>query len=276
MWTTPFVASRSVVMIFAAVPSEVRVLPLDANLYFVEFVSSDVISIPSVRPPATTVEPTTWYLSRLTRWSLFAGRLRQVTVAASILAKAAFVGAKTVYPVSTVSILRVATRSAAVSNATRVVWSVLVVAMPTTVLEHDGGNSTVPIMCTTPLGAVKSKVVTVTSTVPALICGAAAFNVSLLPVDRVSTAVAVAGRPDAMVAVAAEMTWNFRTSWSRALWLALIGSAVSLVLRVAGIVSRSVVKAASVGANNVNLVVGLVTTRASTSSALITSASSVV
>jgi len=41
------------------------------------------------------------------RWALFASRERQLVVVTSILANAAFVGAKTVYPVLTVSLLRV-------------------------------------------------------------------------------------------------------------------------------------------------------------------------
>jgi len=59
MWTTPFVASRSVVVMFEALPSKVRVVSDDENVYLVASVSREVISCLSVRSPTTTVEPTT-------------------------------------------------------------------------------------------------------------------------------------------------------------------------------------------------------------------------
>ena len=83
--------------------------------------------------------------------TLFSVFFRQVIVAASILAKAALVGANTVKAVVVASAERVVTRSAAVRSSTSVLNCVLPVAMVTTLRWVDGGSKTPPMECTTPL-----------------------------------------------------------------------------------------------------------------------------
>jgi hypothetical protein len=83
--------------------------------------------------------------------TLFSVCFRQVIVAASILAKAALVGANTVKAVSVASVERVVTRSAAVRSSTSVLNWASPVAMVTTLRWVDGGSKTPPMECTTPL-----------------------------------------------------------------------------------------------------------------------------
>lgn len=83
--------------------------------------------------------------------TLLPASLRHLSVVASTLAKAALLGANTVKAVFTSSVPRVVTSSAAVRSSTRVLKSVLPVAMPTTVRDVDGGSRTLSMTCTTPL-----------------------------------------------------------------------------------------------------------------------------
>ena len=83
--------------------------------------------------------------------TLFSGFFRLAIVAASTLANAAFVGAKTVNASAMPSADRAVTRSAAVRSSTRVLNSgAAPVAIDTTVRRAEGGSRTASTTCTTP------------------------------------------------------------------------------------------------------------------------------
>merc|ERR1719182_423745 len=159
MCTTPLVAATSAVVTLA---SPLMCTPFQPFVTNNCWPSSVLTCCEALRSLLYTAAPaTTWYSSTASNCLMFFGSNRLCNVALGSLAKASLVGANTVNGPSP---SRAVTSLPAVMAATRVDRSLVPAASSTMLLlaafASVGGTNTVSMMCTTPLVAPTSAVVT--------------------------------------------------------------------------------------------------------------------
>merc|ERR1719331_417027 len=159
MCTTPLVAPTSAVVTLAL---PLMYTPRQLFCTNIFWPSSVLTCCEALRSLLYTAAPaTTWYSSTASNCLMFFGSIRMFNVALGSLVKASLVGANTVNGPSP---SRAVTRLRAVRAATRVDRSLVLAASSTMLLLAAfaivGGTNTVSMMCTTPLVAPTSAVVT--------------------------------------------------------------------------------------------------------------------